>query len=59
MAFRVGIEFKGNAEAIIHCKELAQHMREGSLRDDKDLEIAVVNSLGRKIHREFVHREPE
>jgi hypothetical protein len=59
MRDRVGIEFKGNAEAIIHCKELAQHMREGSLRDDKDLEIAVVNSLGREIHREFVHREPE
>ena len=59
MRDRVGVEFKGNAEAIVHCKELAQHIRDGSLRDDKDLEIAVVNSLGREIHREFVHREPE
>jgi heme oxygenase len=31
--------------------------RDGSLRDDKELEIAVVNSLGREIHREFVHRQ--
>jgi hypothetical protein len=57
MRDRVGIEFKNNAEAIDHCKELAQHIRDGSLRDDKELEIAVVNSVGREIHREFVHRE--
>jgi hypothetical protein len=31
--------------------------RDGSLRDDQDLEISVVNSLGREIYREFVHRE--
>jgi hypothetical protein len=24
---------------------------------DQDLEIVVVNSLGREIHRQFVHRE--
>jgi hypothetical protein len=36
---------------------LAQHFRDESLRDDKDLEISVVNALGREIHREFVHRE--
>ena len=54
---RVGIDFKGNLEAIEHCKELAQHFRDDSLRDDKDLEISVVNALGREIHREFVHRE--
>lgn len=59
MRDRVGIEFKGNAEAIIHCKELAQHFRDESLRDDQDLEISVVNSHGREIYREFVHREPE
>jgi hypothetical protein len=50
------VSIKGNAEAIEHCKELAQHIRDGSLRD-KELEIAVVNSLGREIHREFVHRQ--
>ena len=55
----VGIEFKTNAEAIGHCKEIAQHFRDESLRDDQDLEISVVNSLGREIHREFVHREEE
>jgi hypothetical protein len=27
------------------------------LRDDQDLEITVVNTAGREIHREFVHRE--
>jgi len=43
-----------NAEAIGHCREIAQHFRDESLRDDKDLEISVVNSLGREIHREFV-----
>ena len=57
MRDRVGIEFDTNAEAIIHCKELAQHWRDGSLTDDQDLEILVVNSLGREIHREFVHRQ--
>jgi hypothetical protein len=44
-------------EAIEHCKELAQHFRDGSLLDDQDLEISVVNSGGREIHREFVHRD--
>jgi hypothetical protein len=57
MRDRVGIDFNGNLEAIEHCKELAQHFRDDSLRDDKDLEISVVNALGREIHREFVHRE--
>ena len=56
---RIGTDLEGNAEAIQHCKELTQHFRDGSLRDDQDLEITVVNSLGREIHREFVHREPE
>ena len=54
---KIGIEFNTNAEAITHCQELAQHWRDESLRDDKDLEISVVNSLGREIYREFVHRE--
>jgi hypothetical protein len=53
---RIGIDFKTNAEAIHHCKELAQHFFDESLRDDKDLEISVVNASGREIHREFVHR---
>ena len=57
MRDRLGIEFAGNAEAIEHCKELAQHWRDESLRDDEDLEISVVNSLGREIHKEFVRRE--
>jgi hypothetical protein len=57
MRDRIGIEFKTDADAITHSKELAQRFRDDSLRDDKDLEIAVVNSLGREIHREFVHRE--
>ena len=57
MRDRIGIEFNTNAEAILHCKELAQHWRDESLRDDKDLEISVVNSLGREIYKEFVHRE--
>jgi hypothetical protein len=48
MRDRVGVKLEGNAEAIVHCKELAQHIRDGSLRDDQDLEIAVVNSLGEK-----------
>ena len=57
MRDKVGIDFKGSLEAIEHCKELAKHSRDGSLRDDKDLEISVVNGLGREIHREFVHRD--
>ena len=57
MRDRVGIDFNDNLEAIAHCKALAQHFRDGSLRDDQDLEISVVNALGREIHREFVHRE--
>jgi hypothetical protein len=54
---RIGIDFKSNAEAIDHCKELAQHFRDDSLRDDQDLAISVVNASGREIHREYVHRE--
>jgi hypothetical protein len=57
MRNRVGIDFKGNLEAIGHGKELAQHFRDDSLRDDKDLDISVVNALGREIYREFVHHE--
>ena len=57
MRDRVGIESKTSAEAIEHCKELAQHFRDESLRDDKELEISVVNASGREIHREHVHRE--
>jgi hypothetical protein len=53
----VGIDFKNDLEAIEHCKELAQHFRDGSLLDDQNLEILVVNSGGREIHREFVHRD--
>jgi hypothetical protein len=56
---RIGIDFKGNLEAIAHCKALARHFRDDSLRDDQDLEISVVNALGREIHREFVHRESQ
>jgi hypothetical protein len=37
MRDRVSIEFAGNAEAIEHCKELAQHIRDGSLRSTKEL----------------------
>jgi hypothetical protein len=59
MRDRVGIEFNTNAEAIKHCKEIAQDFRDNSLRDDQDLEILVVNDGGREIYREFVHREPE
>jgi hypothetical protein len=55
----VGVEFGTNAEAITHCKEMAQYFRDNSLRDDQDLEIAVVNETGREIYRQFVHREPE
>jgi hypothetical protein len=59
MRDRVGVEFKTDAEAIIHSKELAQHWRDDSLRDDEDLEISVVNALGREVHREFVHRQED
>jgi hypothetical protein len=54
---RIGIEFNTNLEAIEHSHVLAQHFREDSLTDDQDLEISVVNALGREIHREFVHRD--
>jgi hypothetical protein len=54
---RVGIEFDSNADAIAHCESIAQHFRDESLRDDKDLEISVVNASGREIHRQFVHRD--
>jgi hypothetical protein len=57
MFLPVGIEFKTNAEAIGHCREIAQHFRDESLRYDQDLEISVVNASGREIHREFVQRE--
>ena len=59
MRDRVGIDFNTNAEAIDHCRQLAQHFRDNSLRDDQELEIAVVNEVGREIYRQFVHREPE
>jgi hypothetical protein len=55
---RIGIEFNTNLEAIEHSQALARHFRDDSLTDDQDLEISVVNALGREIHREFVHREP-
>jgi hypothetical protein len=54
---RIGIEFNTNLEAIEHSQVLAQHFRDDSLTDDQDLEISVVNALGREIHREFVHRD--
>jgi hypothetical protein len=54
---RTGVEFDSSVEAIEHSRLVAQHFRDESLRDDKDLEISVVNALGREIHREFVHRE--
>jgi hypothetical protein len=57
MRDRVGIDFNTNMEAIEHSKELAKHFRDGSLRDDKQLEISVVSASGREIHREFVHRD--
>jgi hypothetical protein len=56
---RVGIEFKTNTEAITHCKEMAKDFRDNSLTDDHDLEILVINEVGREIYRQFVHREPE
>ena len=59
MRDRIGIEFNTHAEAISHCKEIAQDFRDNSLRDDQDLEIVVVSESGREIHREYVHREPE
>jgi len=59
MRDRVGIEFNTDADAIKHCKAIALDFRNHSLRDDQDLEILVVNELGREIYREFVHREPE
>jgi hypothetical protein len=57
MRDRIGIDFKNDLEAIEHCKELAQQFRDRSRLDDQDLEILVVNSGGREIHREFVHRD--
>ena len=54
---RIGVEFDTNVEAIEHSRVLARHFRDESLRNDEDLEISVVNALGREIHREFVHRE--
>jgi hypothetical protein len=56
---KVGIEFKTQSEAIEYCKEIVRHFRDESLRDDQDLEISVVNAIGREIHREFVHREKD
>jgi hypothetical protein len=54
---QIGIEFNTNLEAIEHSHALAQRFRDDSLTDDQDLEISVVNALGREIHREFVHRD--
>ncbi len=45
---RVGIEFSTNAEAITYCKAMAQDFRDHSLRNDQDLEIMVVNEIGRE-----------
>jgi hypothetical protein len=56
---RVGVEFETKAEAVAHCKKIVGHFRDESLRDDQDLEISVVNELGREIHREFVHRDTD
>jgi hypothetical protein len=53
------LSFKTNAEAITHCKEMAKDFHDNSLRDDQDLEILVINEVGREIYRQFVHREPE
>ena len=53
---RMGLEFMTNAEAIQHCRELARHIRDCSLRDDQDFAISVVNSVGSEVYREFVHR---
>jgi hypothetical protein len=38
-------------------RELAQYFRDDSLRDDKDLEISLVNALKREVHRKLVHRD--
>jgi hypothetical protein len=43
----VGVGFKTNAEAIGHCREIAQHFRDESLRDDQDLEISEYPALRR------------
>ena len=51
---RVGLEFITNAEAIEHCRALAQHIRDCSLRDDQ-FAISVVDGAGSEIYREFVH----
>jgi hypothetical protein len=51
---RVGLEFITNAEAIEHCRALAQHIRDCSLRDDQ-FAISVVDDAGSEIYREFVH----
>jgi hypothetical protein len=56
MRDRVGIDFDTNADAIAHCGELAGHFYKDSMTDDPDLQISVINALGREIHREFVHR---
>jgi hypothetical protein len=56
MRDRIGLEFRTNAEAIAHCGILAEHFYRDSLTDDQNLEISVVNALGREIHRQFVHR---
>ena len=54
---RIGISFETESDAIAHCAALARHFRDGSLRDDQDPEISVVNASGREIHREFVHHD--
>jgi hypothetical protein len=56
MRDRIGLQFKTNADAIEHCEALAQHFFDESLTNDPNLEISVVNALGREIHREFVNR---
>jgi hypothetical protein len=56
MRDRIGLEFKTNADAIAHCDVISDHFYRDSLIDDQDLEISVVNALGREIHRQFVHR---
>jgi hypothetical protein len=56
MRDRVGKDFETDADAIAHCGMLTEHFYRDSLTDDQDLEISVVNALGREIHREFVHR---
>ncbi len=56
MRDRVGKDFETDADAIAHCGMLTEHFYKDSLIDDQDLEITVVNTLGREIHREFVYR---